>query len=245
MDQVANSLGDVTTFLPWISFAAGVTGSLHCVGMCGGLVTASCEKSKDIFHYQVGRLVGYLLLGFMAGLIGSIFSLNQLPPFFSLIPAFIIGTLFIFWGWQNLKGKKAELPVPKFLRKFYTTLWLKYVLKSTGLTKALFTGLISILLPCGLLYGVVLSTVAYTQLTDALVSMFFFWLGTVPSMVLAPGIIHRILKPLKQSLPRTYAIGLMLVGVMTITFRTYNYIDHSIAANEKLISPDSKKSSCH
>ena len=147
--QLVNLFAEFKTYLPWVSFVAGVGGSLHCVGMCGGLVTASCEKSHDVFRYQVGRLLGYLLLGAFAGVLGSFLNFGSLTGYYSLIPALSIGLLFIYWGVQNLRGKKAELPVPKFFSKLYTKLWMKLVHKNQNLTKAFFTGLISIMLPCG------------------------------------------------------------------------------------------------
>ncbi len=218
-DQLINLLSEVKTFIPWVSFVAGLGGSLHCVGMCGGLVTATCQKSPDVLRYQVGRLLGYLLLGLLAGTLGSFLNFKTMPFYVSLIPALSIGLLFIYWGFQNYRGRKAELPMPEFMHKTYGKLWTKLVFRNQNFTKAFFTGFISIMLPCGLLYGLVLSTVALTHITEALTSMFFFWLGTVPSMVVAPQIIQRFLKPLKASLPKTYAISLMMIGVMTITFR--------------------------
>lgn len=217
--QLINTLSEIRTYLPWVSFIAGFGGSLHCVGMCGGLVTASCEGSKDVFRYQFGRLLGYLMLGALAGMIGSFLNFKTSHPLMTLIPSILVGLLFIFWGVQSFRGKKAEIPTPKFLGRLYTKLWKNLVQKNKNFTKAFFTGLISIMLPCGLLYGVVLSTVALQHTTDALLSMFFFWLGTVPAMVAAPGVIQRFLKPFKARLPKVYAISLMLIGVMTISFR--------------------------
>jgi sulfite exporter TauE/SafE len=187
--------------------------------MCGGLVTASCEKSNDVFRYQIGRLIGYLFLGVFAGLLGSMLEFRSLPDSASLVPGFFLGGLFIWWGIQNFRGKRAELPMPKIFGKIYSKLWTRLVHKNQTFSKSFFTGLISIMLPCGLLYGVVLGTVALQNTGSALLSMFFFWLGTVPSMVVAPEIIRKCLKPLKSKLPKTYAIGLITIGVMTITFR--------------------------
>jgi sulfite exporter TauE/SafE len=217
--QVINFLSEAKSFFPWVSFVAGVGGSLHCVGMCGGLVTASCERSSEIFRYQIGRLLGYLLLGLLSGFLASYLDIKTVNPYFSLLPAILIGGLFIFWGWQNFLGKKAELPTPKFLSKFYVKLWSSLVQKNTNFTKAFFTGLISIFLPCGLLYGIVLGTVAFSHTYEALTSMFFFWLGTVPSMVMAPSVINRLIRPFKAKLPKTYAISLILIGMLTISFR--------------------------
>jgi sulfite exporter TauE/SafE len=211
------------SFLPWVSFIAGLGGSLHCVGMCGGLVTATCQKSNDVVRYQVGRLLGYLFLGFFAGALGKIFTIQEANPKMTLIPGLILGGLFLFWGIQNYRGKKAEIPLPKFLHKFYSKLWVQLVYKNENKSKAFFTGLISLFLPCGLLYGVVLGVATFEHSFHALFTMFFFWLGTLPSMVLAPSIVQKILKPLKLKLPRTYAISLILIGLMTISFRVFKF----------------------
>lgn len=218
-------------FLPWVSFIAGLGGSLHCVGMCGGLVTASCEKSHDVFRYQLGRLLGYLILGLSAGLLGSLIKIESASPLVAMIPGLFIGFLFLYWGVQNLRGKKAELPMPKFMGKFYSLLWRKLVFKNVGISKAFFTGLISIFLPCGLLYGVVLGAVAIQHPLMAATSMFFFWLGTTPSMVMAPTLIQKFLTPFKSSLPKTYAISLIAIGLMTVSFRMVKYNENQSTYN--------------
>jgi sulfite exporter TauE/SafE len=240
-DQLINWLSEAKYFFPWVSFIAGLGGSLHCVGMCGGLVTATCEKSNDVFRYQIGRLLGYLSLGGLAGLMGSFLNFKNLHPLVSLIPAIFIGLLFIYWGLQNYRGKNAEMPAPKFLRQLYTNLWQKLVQKNKNFTRAFFTGLISIFLPCGLLYGVVLGTLAFQHLHQAMFSMFFFWLGTVPSMVLAPGLVQHLIRPLKAKLPKTFAISLMLIGVMTITFRMVKLHDSKNTSQTVEASPQT----CH
>ncbi len=211
------------SFLPWVSFLAGLGGSLHCVGMCGGLVTATCQKTNDIARYQFGRLLGYLCLGLFAGMLGKIFTIQASNPKITLIPGLVLGSLFLFWGIQNYRGKKAEIPMPKVLNKFYTKLWLALVQKNENASKAFFTGFISLFLPCGLLYGVVIGVAAFEHSFHALFTMIFFWLGTLPAMVLAPSIIQRFMKPLKLKLPKMYAISLIFIGLMTITYRVTQF----------------------
>ncbi len=245
LDQYINLFGELKTFIPWVSFIAGLGGSLHCVGMCGGLVTATCEKSSDIFRYQIGRLFGYLFLGFFAGHLGSLLNMEKIPPQIALLPSLSIGLLFIYWGAQNFKGRRAEIPTPKFLREVYTVLWVNLVRNNTTFTKSFFTGLISILLPCGLLYGIVIGTVAFQDKTQALLSMAFFWIGTVPSMVAAPGVIQKVLIPIKKALPKTYAISLILIGLLTISMRATRI---QFQMEETKVSESAKKSSsdiCH
>ncbi|MGZ3807305.1 MAG: urease accessory protein UreH domain-containing protein, partial [Bacteriovorax sp.] len=141
----------------------------------------------------------------------------------TLIPGLVLGALFLFWGVQNLRGKRAELPTPKWMSTLYTKLWLRFIHKNETSTKALMTGLLSIMLPCGLLYGVVLGVAAFEHSLHALFTMLFFWLGTLPSMVLAPNIIQKILRPLKLKLPKAYAISLIIIGLMTISFRVMRF----------------------
>jgi sulfite exporter TauE/SafE len=208
--------------------------------MCGGLVTASCDKNNDIIRYQLGRLLGYLGLGLFAGFLGSLIKFENSSPLVTILPGLTIGILFLFWGVQNFRGKKAELPMPKFMSKLYTILWKRLVYKNMNFSKSFFTGLISIFLPCGLLYGIVLGGLALQHPLMALVSMFFFWLGTVPSMVLAPHIFQKMLNPMKSKLPKTYALSLIAIGLMTVSFRMVKYhelvntTDHKGLAVEKM-----------
>lgn len=191
--------------------------------MCGGLVTASCDKNNDIVRYQLGRLLGYMILGLFAGFLGSLVKIQNASPFITILPGISIGLLFLYWGFQNMRGKKAELPMPKFMGVFYTKLWKLFVYKNKGISKSFFTGLISIFLPCGLLYGVVLGGVALQHPFVAMLSMVFFWLGTVPSMVVAPGVFQKVLSPFKSKLPKTYAMSLIVIGVLTVSFRVVKF----------------------
>lgn len=211
--------------------------------MCGGLVTATCERGSDIIRYQVGRLLGYMTLGLCAGFLGKLVKFENASPLVTLIPGIIIGLLFLFWGIQQLRGKRAELPMPKFMGKFYGLLWRSLVYKNKGLTKSFFTGLISIFLPCGLLYGIILGGVAIQHPFTALFSMIFFWLGTLPSMVLAPHILQKILSPLRSKLPKTYAMSLIILGIMTVSFRVVKL--NEVRATTTLESKAPVTHSCH
>ncbi len=239
---MSDLLTNFQNFLPWVSFIAGIGGSLHCVGMCGGLVTATCEKNNDILRYQIGRLIGYLTLGLFAGFLGSLIKLEKASPAIAIIPGLIIGFLFLYWGIQNWRGKKAELPMPKQMGKLYTYLWKKLVYRNLNFSKSFFTGLISIFLPCGLLYGVILGGVAVQHPLMALISMFFFWLGTIPSMITAPHILKKILNPLRSKLPKTYGATLIIIGVVTVSMRMTTYYNAQSKTNNSGIV---KEHMCH
>lgn len=202
------------------SLTAGLAGSLHCVGMCGGLVTATTKSTTDVVIYQLGRLLGYLILGLMMGGIGSLFKLNTIHPALNYLPSLLIGGLFIVWGLQAFLGKKFHLPLPNFLQKIYQRTWLKIINFESGMFKSFLTGFITLFLPCGLLYGVILTSIALQSPLLSMLSMFFFWIGTLPSMMLAPKIVQNLLAPLRTHKPKVYALSLMLIGLLTIGWRS-------------------------
>lgn len=230
----------------WVSLLAGLGGSLHCVGMCGGLVSASCSQSSDIFRYQFGRLLGYLALGALGAFTGQLIQFSN-QPYISLISAIVIGLMFILWGVQSLLGKRHSTGMlEQKASMLYGKLWKKFVFKNNSVTKSFFTGLVSIFLPCGLLYGVVISQAALAQTSghfyQVFLSMGFFWLGTLPAMILAPNIVQKILGPLRSKMPKVFAISLMLIGLSTISYRMVKFSEHQ-ANNHNQHSPAKMK--CH
>lgn len=229
-----------SNILPYASFVAGLSGSLHCLGMCGGLVTASCSGGKDVLKYQVGRLLGYSLLGTIAYSLGYI--VKGVVPFTwgPFVSGIFLGALFIFWGVQSFQGKKAELPLPAFLRKTYQYSFRNFVGRA-GNFSSFVVGLLSIMLPCGLIYGLIIAALALGTYEQVLSSLFFFWLGTLPAMVGAPQLIRRILNPLKKKLPRAYAIVFIAVGVATIAGRL-NHLPSSAKVDR---SSDGEIHRCH
>lgn len=234
-------MSDLTTdILPYASFIAGLSGSLHCIGMCGGLVTASCNGGKDVLKYQVGRLLGYLLLGSAAFALG--FVLRGVVPFHwgPLVSGIFLGVIFIYWGVQSFQGKRVEIPLPKFLRKVYQYCFKNFV-SQTGSFRSFVVGLISIMLPCGLIYGLIIAALGLGDYQNVILSLVFFWLGTLPAMIGAPQLVKKILDPLKKKLPKAYAIAFIVVGVVTIAGRLS---DRSWEAKTNPDSPQGKHT-CH
>lgn len=202
-------------------------------------MTASTKNTGEVVLYQIGRLLGYLILGAIMGSVGSLFKINTIHPALNYLPAFIIGAMFIVWGIASLSGKRLHLPLPTFLRKMYNRSWMNVVNLEAGALRSFGTGLITLFLPCGLLYGVILSSLALQDPLLSVSSMLAFWLGTLPSMLLAPQVVQKILSPLRSHRPKVYAVSLMLLGVLTIGWRSTKI--------EKFVSekPKQEKQSCH
>ena len=100
-------------------FLLGLLGSLHCLGMCGGLALSSRRRGPGGFAaYQVARLFGYCCLGAICGGFGSI---GGLWLGGSLVQA-TVGVLLIVYGlgWPQPRSW-AVLPV-YFLAAFWVRL---------------------------------------------------------------------------------------------------------------------------
>lgn len=224
-------------YLPWVSFIAGISGSLHCVAMCGGLVSVSSEKSMSTWPYQVGRLLAYLILGLISSYITNFFKLNLKSPYLILLPGIILGGLFIFWGIEIYRGRKAEIPMPSSLKNWYQFFYKKIYLLGNWF-RPFAIGLISIVLPCGLLYGMIISLSSFDSHSQILLSILFFWLGTLPSMILAPKIILQVLGPIKSKLPKVFAIILIGIGLVNLSYRISKVI--TIQNGSLYIVPESE-----
>ena len=53
------------------AFSFGLLSSLHCISMCGPLVSQTSNSAKGHFLYQCGRLISYLILGFILFFLAS------------------------------------------------------------------------------------------------------------------------------------------------------------------------------
>ncbi|MGE6246346.1 sulfite exporter TauE/SafE family protein [Psychrobacter proteolyticus] len=171
----------------------GFFGSPHCLGMCGGLVTAFGLSMKDVSPakrralvatYHFGRLTSYALLGLIAGLIG----ITVLKPLMmgNSTPRILLGLVLVFVG-VTMLGAPFLTKLERFGMRFwqYLSPLRQKVFPLNTFPRALTAGLLWGFLPCGLVYGALLiAVVAHNPLSGAAL-MFVFGLGTIPMLVAA------------------------------------------------------------
>lgn len=172
----------------YVAFTLGLFGSLHCVGMCGPLAIAFCDKEGDStgqrlvsgLSYNLGRTFTYAILGLFFGLLGSFIVVVDLQKVLSIVLGALLVTSFFLS--YDIDQKINGLPS---VRKFYDRLRLVI---SNMYTRAKryhpFTlGAANGLLPCGLVYLALAGAVAAGTLADGMIFMTFFGLGTIPMML--------------------------------------------------------------
>lgn len=201
-----------------VVFITGLISSLHCVGMCGPLVTSSCHKPKDIYTYQWGRLVGYIVIGLLAISIGLQFRFIFEENITRVILNIILSGIFLAWGLTIYRNKSIfNSKIIQYLNK---NTWKKvYQLRSDKI-RSFGIGLFSPILPCGIFYGVLLALLVSQKPIIILLGIFFFWLGTVPSLTFSPIIINKVISPLHKKYPKQIALTFISFGLLAINYRT-------------------------
>lgn len=206
------------------AFSMGFFGSPHCLGMCGGIVTAfglsmqnvsAGKKNALILTYHIGRLISYSLLGLVAGLLGmAVFQ----PLMGNNIPRIVLGLMLVVIG-LSLLG----LPFFNKLEKVGMTFWQalapirKKVFPIDSFAKALSAGLLWGFLPCGLVYGALMMAVAGHDVMTGAVMMFVFGLGTMPMLIATQKTVALLRQNIQRfKLRQVNGVIMMLSGLAVI-----------------------------
>jgi sulfite exporter TauE/SafE/plastocyanin domain-containing protein/copper chaperone CopZ len=183
-----------------VLFLVGILTSIHCVGMCGGIMLSQSlskesnnklEAIKPALLYNLGRVISYTILGGIVGTLGSVFSLSITAK---AIMQILAAVFMIIMGF-NMAGFSA-------LRKFSIKLPHSVCKFKSKSGSPLIVGLLNGLMPCGPLQTMQLFALGTGSATKGALSMFIFSIGTVPLMltfgalsgILSKGYTKKILK---------------------------------------------------
>lgn len=202
------------------AFLAGFFGGTHCVGMCGAIVVLFEQQPlsgsghwKRRLVYNVGRLGFYALLGAVAGAGGAVLTRVAGVNTGLLMLRLLAGLLVIAIGVNLLFNWTPT----RFLEQAGAALWkrlsplAKHVLPVSTLPRALAAGFLWGALPCGLVYSAVAMAATSGSAAAAIVVMLAFWLGTLPSLVLAGASVERLNRWKSNRAFRAIAGAVMLV----------------------------------
>jgi len=206
-----------------IAFSVGFFGSMHCIGMCGGLVTAlSMTRAKvwwsGLTAYQFGRVTTYTLLGVVSGLIG--FSLKQLGGFdqVQLLLTLFAGGIMITFG-LHLAGWMPD-PFARFALRAIGGMGLTNRIKSAASKKSpinwYLIGVANGLLPCGLVYAALALSVASGGVVEAGSAMLAFGLGTIPAMMAAPALVNLMSANRRSLVLKALGVLVVALGLFTM-----------------------------
>lgn len=210
--NIDSKLGKDTTYA--MLFVVGIFTSLHCLGMCGGIMLSqsitigNMKISKKLIPsllYNSGRLISYTLLGGIVGAIGSVFSISlTTTASISIIAGlFMIIMGFNMSGFKLFRGITLKLPFTKLHNKK----------KSSS---PFIVGLLNGFMPCGPLQTMQLYALASGSFLKGATSMFVFALGTIPLMLIFSLAMNLINVKSTKKLMKFSGILIILLGfIMT------------------------------
>ncbi len=200
-------------------FMVGLLGSsAHCVGMCGGIMSAltmaippeaRAKRWWLVISYNLGRIFTYGLIGFVAGYAASWFDHWGAGVWLR----WLAGSLLIAMGlyvanwWRGLIYLEA---VGRYLWAYIQPLG-KSLMPVNSASRALLLGAIWGWLPCGLVYSALGSAIAQAQPLQSALVMVAFGLGTLP-MVLLTGLAANLLASFLQRRALRSIMGLLIMG---------------------------------
>ncbi len=151
----------------------GAVGSLHCAVMCGPLAAAGCETKRDGFGYAVGRAGAYTFAGALLGYLGLV--IHDVAPL-HVLASWLAAGVVVWHGAQYFVRRSSLVQLPR--RSRWSSLFA--VLPRRGLGLGLVTGL----MPCGLLWAAWAMAAATTRPLDGALVMFVFSLATLPALLI-------------------------------------------------------------
>jgi sulfite exporter TauE/SafE len=176
------------------AFLAGLLGSGHCFGMCGGIAgglgaMAASPRRAEVFAaaalFNGGRVLTYGFLGGVAALlIGAAGSAMDVPGW-SRVLRLLTAVMILLIGLRYLFGWNAVAWIERAgggLWKRISPLAMKAASRP-GPGARLALGLSWGFLPCGLVYTMLLTAASTGSFTGGALVMLAFGVGTLPSML--------------------------------------------------------------
>ncbi len=203
-------------------FLIGLLGGTHCIAMCGGIVSAlTLQQSTTPAHppwalqlsYNLGRIASYTLAGALMGAIGSLgLLLNHAFPVQLIL--YLLANLMLIALGVYLMGMTRSLA---FIERTGQHLWkhiqplTRHFSPARKITQTFPLGLLWGFLPCGMVYSALSTALLSGSATRGASLMLAFGLGTLPNLLLAGLLLHRLRK-LTQNRTLRIVSGLLILG---------------------------------
>jgi len=167
-----------------MALAMGLTGSLHCVGMCGPIMMflpfyhfTGARRVFAIGLYHFARISVYALMAF------TIYSFREaFNPQLQQAISIGLGSILLIAGIVSFFPLRRKwqliLPWTDIVKK-----QLGRFMGDTSLPSIAVSGMLNGMLPCGLVYMALSATLALHSPAGAVLFMYFFGIGTLPALI--------------------------------------------------------------
>lgn len=191
------------------AFIAGLSGSAHCFGMCGGMAGALGMHARQVARsgthlvataalYQTGRIGGYALLGALFGALGMALSMSLDLNRIADVMRVASGLLLILLGVRVLFRINALALIERWGARVWRHVQplAGYAARGHAFARPLLLGLVWGWLPCAMVYSMLMLAATTGDALRGSAVMLAFGVGTLPSMLtstLAAASVQRML----------------------------------------------------
>lgn len=207
-----------------IGLTAGIS---TCMALVGGIVLGISARHADLhpeatpvqkfrphLFFNAGRLVSYLLLGGLIGLIGSAFRFSS-PVLGTLIA--LVGIVMLFLGLKLIEifPRLKSFTLPKGVSRLFG---INRETKEYSHKDSFLTGAATFFLPCGFTQAMQLYAVSTGSFTRGSLIMGLFALGTMPGLLGIGGITSVIKGWFKGYFFKFAGLIVIILGLLNISY---------------------------
>ena len=232
-------------------FLIGLLGGVHCVGMCGGIVSAfsvatpsrrpfpvaivtrtrwislAADGGLRVLAFNAGRIGSYMIAGAIAGVLGSvptmihIASLQTMGYWLANLMLVALG-LTLMNAWHGLS--RVEAAGQWVWRRLQPLIGKLLPVESAWQATAL--GGLWGWVPCGMVYSVLMTALLTGSASQGALVMLAFGLGTLPLLFSIGLLGTRLQAGLQRPVVRLLAGGLVLVFGLLGLYRAATGVSH-------------------
>lgn len=193
----------------------GLASGVHCVGMCGGFVTAFStarvipivpeKKLQRILLFNAGRITTYAMLGAVSGFLGGELAF----AFGAQTALYLLANVMLIAVGLHLTGATRFLG---FLEAIMSPVW-RAVQPLLKLRNAYVPGLAWGFIPCGLVYGALAAAAFAGSAPGGAAAMLAYGLGTLPWLLGTGLALQWIRRPLARAIAGAGVLGFGVYGL--------------------------------
>lgn len=207
-------------FSYWLAFMTGILGSGHCLGMCGGLVSAFFAKvsgggAPAYLAYHAARLSIYALVGLIAAALGAVIVASGGVGLAQGVLQIVAGLVVILLGFDLLGVSPIRNTVG-----FAPLAWLrKQFVAATQkgpVVGAMIGGAINGMMPCSMTMAMAVQATTAPSAPEGMLLMLAFGAGTLPSMMSASILFGKLGPQLRGWLLKGAALFVIALGTSTL-----------------------------
>lgn len=206
----------------WAAFMVGLLGSGHCLGMCGGLISAFFIKVgagktapfPAILAYHLARISVYAVIGLLAALLGAALVSTGHLGLAQGVLQIVAGALVILLGLDLLglspiRNAYGFAPIAWLRRQFADAT------RKGPIVGSLIGGAINGLMPCSMTMAMAVKATTAPSPPEGMLLMFAFGVGTLPSMLSASVLFGKLGPRLRGALLKAAALTVIVLGIST------------------------------